>query len=75
MYSPSSRPSPSGPPDMIADIRHRAEPAVLEGDRDLAVLAVTRLSGVFGKVLGGADVDPVFVCHVARPRFWCLALD
>ena len=51
------------PAHMIACVRDRAELSVPEGDRDLAILCGDALERRLGKVRGGADIDPVFICH------------
>lgn len=49
--------------DMIADARNRAELAVLEGQRDAFRSDAEFLHRFFGKLVVGADIDPVSFGH------------
>jgi hypothetical protein len=62
------------PADVITDIRHRAELAILERDRNGGGRRLAALQRRPRELLGAADVDPVFLTSHGVPPMLVLVV-
>ena len=62
------------PADVITDIRHRAELAILERDRNGGGRRLAALQRRPRELLGAADVDPVFLTSHGVPPMLVLGV-